>query len=97
MFIFDAAKGDLMKKRHYTLQQMGDSLCLTIKGKFLNTDFGLEAGDYLQLTQQNGQLILLKQPKLVPEPSPALIPNPAPDNRFSWEKNGRIIYNTAKI
>jgi len=52
-----------MKKRHYTLQQVGDSLCLTIKGKFLTQEFGLQAGDYFQLISQDNQLILLKTPK----------------------------------
>lgn len=52
-----------MKKRHYTLQQMGDSLCLTIKGKFLTQEFGLSVGDYFQLAQQGDSLILTKTQK----------------------------------
>lgn len=49
-----------MKKRHYTMQQMGDSLCLTIKEKFLTREFGLNAGDYFQLIHEDGRLILIK-------------------------------------
>lgn len=67
--ICDAQKGDFMKRRHYTLQQMGDGLCLTIKGRFLTQEFGLQAGDYFQLVHQEGQLILLKQTKEEPTPS----------------------------
>lgn len=87
-----------MKKRHYTLQQMGDSLCLTIKGKFLTTEFGLQAGDYFQLVKQDGQLILSKQPKEPkPEPKPAASQEQAKAERIYWRKTGRIVYNTAKL
>ena len=59
-----------MKKRHYTLQQMGDSLCLTIKGKFLTQEFGLNAGDYFQLIYEDGRLVLFKTTKEeAPKPS----------------------------
>lgn len=58
-----------MKKRHYTLQAMGDSLCLTIKGKFLTQEFGLNAGDYFQLIYEDGRLVLIKTTK-EEEPKP---------------------------
>jgi len=54
-----------MKKRHYTLQQMDNSPCLTIKGKFLTDEFGFESGDYFRLIHEDGLLILTRVPKEV--------------------------------
>lgn len=48
---------------------MGDSLCLTIKGKFLTQELGLQSGDYFQLISQDNQLILLKTQKEEHSPS----------------------------
>jgi len=52
-----------MKKKHYSLQSQGDSLCLTIKGKFLMQEFGLQADDYFELIYEDNQLLLLKTSK----------------------------------
>jgi hypothetical protein len=40
-----------------------DSLCLTIKGKFLAQEFGLHAGDYFHLVKEEDRLILTKTSK----------------------------------
>ena len=65
-----------MKKRHYTLQQMGNSPCLTIKGKFLTDEFGFESRDYFRLVHEDGLLILTKVPK---EATVSQIREPKPD------------------
>lgn len=85
-----------MKKRHYTLQQMGDSLCLTIKGKFLTTDFGFQAGDYFQLIQQGDQLILSKQPKEEYVPSDAELEKQIRAEKLYRRKTARLFSHTAR-
>lgn len=74
-----------MKKRHYTLQQMGNSPCLTIKGKFLTDEFGFESGDYFQLVHEDGLLILTKVPK---ELTASQVREPKPDYFAKLKQKG---------
>jgi len=60
----------------YTLQQIGNSPCLTIKGKFLTDEFGFESGDYFRLIHEDGLLILTRVPK---EATANQVREPKPD------------------
>jgi len=52
------------------MQQLGDSPCLTIKGKFLTDEFGFQSGDYFRLMHEDSLLILTRVPKEVSDHQP---------------------------
>jgi hypothetical protein len=51
------------KTRTYTIQQRAGVPCLTIQGKYLMKDFGIEAGTQLRLLEGKNMLILVKVPE----------------------------------
>ena len=52
-----------MMRKTYTIQKMAGVPCLTIRGKFLEKEFGIGVGEKLQLIEENDMLILRKLPK----------------------------------
>ena len=55
------------KKRTYTTQERSGVPCLTIKGKFLTQEFGINVGSQLELIEGKNMLVLLKVPAAVTE------------------------------
>jgi len=52
----------MTKARSYKIQERSGVPSLTIQGKFLSKEFGIDAGTTLQLMEGKNMLILLKVP-----------------------------------
>lgn len=73
-------------KKTYTIQKMAGVPSLTIRGKFLDTEFGVQVGTRLKLIEGKNMLILVKVP-YEEETTPSHVCNQCKKCRSAERKN----------